>query len=146
MIAKYTLKIFSVCPHKLAGIRIELPHFEYRQALLGSLKSILPNRMKFSSIPPDVSSEHLTGGIDFLGSLREGVKVYREGLLRRKKNSGQALLLGLTRDVDRAVANLLCADLDKTLETTNENNKDDVVDADFEEVSDDDTDEEQKAS
>ena len=84
MIAKYILKIFSVCPHKLAGIRIELPHFQYRQALLGSLKSILPNRMKFSSIPPDVSSEQLIGGIDFLDSLRKGVKVNQEGLLSRK--------------------------------------------------------------
>ena len=122
MIAKYILKIFSVCPHKLAGIRIELPHFEYRQALLSSLKSILPNRMNFSSIPSDVSSEHLTGGIDFLGSLREGVKVYQEGLLSRKKNNGQVLLLSLTRDIDRAVSNLLCADLDKTLEITYANN------------------------
>ena len=121
MIAKYILKIFSVCPHKLAGIRIELPHFEYRQALLSSLKSILPNRMNFSSIPPDVSSEHLTGGIDFLGSLRKGVKVYQEGLLR-KKNNGQVLLLSLTRDIDRTVSNLLCADLDKTLEITYANN------------------------
>ena len=122
MIAKYILKIFSVCPHKLAGIRIELPHFEYRQALISSLKSILPNRMNFSSIPSDVSSEDLTGGIDFLGSLREGVKVYREGLLSRKKNNGQVLLLSLTRDIDRTVSNLLCADLDKTLEITNANN------------------------
>ena len=119
MIAKYILKIFSVCPHKLAGIRIELPHFKYRQALLSSLKSILPNRMNFSPIPPDVSSEHLTGGIDFLGSLRKGVKVYRKGLLSRKKNNGQVLLLSLTRDIDRKVSNLLCADLDKTLEITN---------------------------
>ena len=84
MIAKYILKIFSVCPHKLAGIRIELPHFKYQQALLSSLKSILSNEMKFLSIPPDVSSEDLTGGIDFLGSLRERVKIYREGLLSRK--------------------------------------------------------------
>ena len=122
MIAKYILKIFSVCPHKLAGIKIELPHFEYRQALVSSLKSILPNEMNILSIPSDISSEHLTGGLDFLGSLREGVKVYQEGLLRRQKNSGQAILLSLTRDIDRAVANLLCADLDKTLETTNENN------------------------
>ena len=122
MIAKYTLKVFSVCPHKLAGIRIELPHFEYRRALISSLKKVLPKRMSFSSIPSDISSEDLTGGIDFLGSLREGVKVYREGLLTRKKNSGQMLLLSLTRDIDRAVANLLCADLDKTLEATNENN------------------------
>ena len=101
MIAKYILKIFSVCPHKLAGIRIELPHFEYRQALISSLKSILPNEMNLLSIPSDVSSEDLTGGIDFLGSLREGVKVYREGLLSRKKNNGQVLLLSLTRDIDR---------------------------------------------
>ena len=89
MIAKYTLKIFSVCPHKLAGIRIELPHFEYRQALVGSLKSILPNEMNILSIPSDISSEHLIGGLDFLGSLREGVKVYREGLLSRKKIVGR---------------------------------------------------------
>ncbi|MAF82226.1 MAG: hypothetical protein CMK52_04945 [Proteobacteria bacterium] len=122
MIAKYILKIFSVCPHKLAGIRIELPHFKYRQALLSSLKSILPNRMNFSSIPSDVSSEHLTGGIDFLGSLREGVKIYQEGLLSRKKNNSQVLLLSLTRDIDRTVSNLLCADLDKTLERTYANN------------------------
>ncbi|GIR49392.1 MAG: hypothetical protein CM15mP58_14890 [Burkholderiaceae bacterium] len=122
MIAKYILKIFSVCPHKLAGIRIELPHFEYRQALISSLKSILPKRISLASIPSDVSSEDLTGGIDFLGSLREGVKVYREGLLRRKKNNGQVLLLNSTRDIDRTVSNLLCADLDKTLEITNENN------------------------
>ena len=122
MIAKYILKIFSVCPHKLAGIKIELPHFKYRPAIVSSLKSILPNEMNILSIPSDISLEHLTGGLDFLGSLREGVKVYREGLLRRKKNSGQMLLLSLTRDIDRAVANLLCADLDKTLETTNENN------------------------
>ena len=122
MIAKYILKIFSVCPHKLAGIRIELPHFEYRQALLSSLKSILPNRMNFSSIPPNVSSEHLIGGIDFLGSLRKGVKVNQEGLLSRKKNNGQVLLLSLTRDIDKTVSNLLCADLDKTLEITYANN------------------------
>ena len=85
MIAKYTLKIFSVCPHKLAGIRIELPHFEYRRALISSLKKVLPNRMSLSSIPSDVSSEDLTGGIDFLGSQRKGVKVPREGLLTKKK-------------------------------------------------------------
>ena len=122
MIAKYTLKIFSVCPHKLAGIRIELPHFEYRRALISSLKKVLPQRMSFSSIPSDVSSEDLTGGIDFLGSLREGAKVYREGLLTRNKNNGQVLLLNSTRDIDRTVSNLLCADLDKTLEITNANN------------------------
>ena len=74
-----------MCPHKLAGIRIEFPHFEYRQALISSLKSILPQRMNLVSIPSDVSSEDLTGGLDFLDSLREGVKVYREGLLNRKK-------------------------------------------------------------
>ena len=122
MIAKYTLKIFSVCPHKLAGIRIELPHFEYRRALISSLKKVLPKRMSFSSIPSDVSSEDLTGGMDFLGSLREGVKVYRDGLLTRNKNNGQVLLLNSTRDIDRTVSNLLCADLDKTLEITNANN------------------------
>ena len=122
MIAKYILKIFSVCPHKLAGIRIELPHFKYRQALLSSLKSILPNRMNFSPIPPDVSSEHLTGGIDFLGSLIKGNKVYQEGLLSRKENNGQVLLLNLTRDIDKTVSNLLCADLDKTLDITYANN------------------------
>ena len=122
MIAKYTLKIFSVCPHKLAGIRIELPHFEYRRALISSLKKVLPNRMSLSSIPSDVSSEDLTGGIDFLGSIREGAKVYREGLLTRNKNNGQVLLLNSTRDIDRTVSNLLCADLDKTLEITNANN------------------------
>ena len=121
MIAKYILKIFSICPHKLAGMRIELPHFEYRQALVSSLKSILPNEMNILSIPSDISSEQLIGGLDFLDSLREGVKVYREGLLTRK-NNGKVLLLNSTRDIDRAVANLLCADLDKTLETTNENN------------------------
>ena len=32
------------------------------------------------------------------------------------------LLLSLTRDIDRTVSNLLCADLDKTLEITNANN------------------------
>ena len=32
------------------------------------------------------------------------------------------LLLSLTRNIDRTVSNLLCADLDKTLETINENN------------------------
>ena len=122
MIAKYILKIFSVCPHKLAGIRIELPHFEYRQALVSSLKSILPNELNILSIPSDVSSEDLTGGIDFLGSLREGVKVYREGLLAKKKNNGQILLLNTTRDIDRTVSNLLCADLDKTLEIPNASN------------------------
>ena len=78
--------------------------------------------MSFSSIPSDISSEDLTGGTDFLGSLREGVKVYREGLLTRKKNNGQVLLLNSTRDIDRTVSNLLCADLDKTLEITNANN------------------------
>ena len=108
-----------MCPHKLGGIRIELPHFEYRQALVSSLKSILSNEMKFLSIPPDVSSEDLTGGIDFLGSLRERVKIYREGLLSRKKNNSQVLLLNSTRDIDRTVSNLLCADIDKTLEITN---------------------------
>ena len=77
MIAKYILNILSVCPHKLAVIRIELPHFEYRQALVKSLKSILPNDLNILSIPSDISSEHLTGGLDFLGSLREGVKVYQ---------------------------------------------------------------------
>ena len=107
VIAKYILKIFSVCPHKLAGIRIELPHFEYRQALISSLKRVLPKGTSLSSISSDVSSEDLTGGIDFLGSLREGVKIYQEGLLSRKKNNGQVLLLSLTRDIDRAVSNLL---------------------------------------
>ena len=111
-----------MCPHKLAGIRIELPHFEYRQALVSSLKSILPNELNILSIPSDVSSEDLTGGIDFLGSLREGVKVYREGLLAKKKNNGQILLLNTTRDIDRTVSNLLCADLDKTLEIPNASN------------------------
>ncbi|MDA9718923.1 VWA domain-containing protein [Betaproteobacteria bacterium] len=124
MIAKFILKIFSVCPHKLSGIRIELPHFEYRQALVSSLKSILPNELNILSIPAGIASEHLTGGLDFLGSLREGVKVYREGLLSRNKKNGQVFLLSLTRDIDRAVSNLLCADLDKTLEKTNENNCD----------------------
>ena len=52
---------------------------------------------------------------------REGVKVYQEGFTRRK-NNGQVLLLSLTRDIDRTVSNLLCADLDKTLEITNANN------------------------
>ena len=32
------------------------------------------------------------------------------------------LLLSLTRDIDKTVSNLLCADLDKTLEITNANN------------------------
>ena len=78
--------------------------------------------MSISSIPSNVCSEGLIGGIDFLGSLREEVKVYREGLLTRKKNNGQVLLLNSTRDIDRTVSNLLCADLDKTLEITNASN------------------------
>ncbi|MDA9689129.1 VWA domain-containing protein [Betaproteobacteria bacterium] len=78
--------------------------------------------MSLASIPSDVCSEDLTGGIDFLGSLREGVKVYRESLLSRKKNNGQVLLLSLTRNIDRTVSNLLCADLDKTLEITTGSN------------------------
>ena len=119
VLAKYILKIFSVCPHKLGGVRIEIPHFEYRRILINSLTSILPARMNISSIPCDVSSEHLVGGVDFLSSLREGRTIYQKGLLARNKSGSQILILNLTRDLDLRVSNLLSKELDKTIGKTN---------------------------